>query len=101
MSPYDFIRLYGWHEAFNLLCAGTTYVRNGKIKVNRINGQVFEVSYNGLSDLLKSYRIINSFGGVMAAREEVQSLRRRKLDFRAAEIEAHINQVEKCNEQAA
>lgn len=101
MSPYDFVRLYGWHEAFNLLCAGTTYVRNGKIKVNRINGQVFEVSYSGLSNLIKSCRIINSFGGVIAAREEVKSLRRRNLNVRAAEIEAHINQVEKCNEQAA
>lgn len=96
MNPHDFINLYGLREAFSLLCAGTLYVRNGLITVNRIDGKTFEVPFNALSDLVKSHRIVNGLGGIVPALEQVLTYERLQLPKRAAELQAHIDEVKKC-----
>lgn len=96
MKPDEFIRRYGLAEAFSLLCSDTLYVRNGKVSVNMPDGTAFEVSFKSLSDLIKSHRIINGLGGVVPAVEQVMTYERLHQAKRAAELQAHIENVKKC-----
>lgn len=96
MKPDEFIRCYGLAEAFSLLCSDTLYVRNGKVAVKMPNGAPFEVSFKSLSELVKSHRIVNSLGGVVPAVEQVMTYERLHQAKRAAELQAHIDNVKKC-----
>lgn len=96
MKPDEFIRRYGLAEAFSLLCSDTLYIRNGKVVVKMPNGTAFEVSFNGLSELVKSHRIVNGLGGVVPAIEQVMTYERLHQAKRAAELQAHIDKVKGC-----
>lgn len=96
MNPDEFVRRYGLGEAFSLLCAGTVYVNNGLITVFRVDGGTFKVSFNGLSELVKSHRIVNRLGGVVPAIEQVMTYERLHQTKRAAELQAHIDKVKGC-----
>lgn len=96
MKPDDFIRRYGLSEAFSLLCSDTLYIRNGKVAVKMPDATAFEVSFKALSELVKSHRIINGLGGVVPAVEQVMTYERLHQAKRAAELQAHIDNVKRC-----